>query len=115
MSPQPAGPGPGSPAGAVPYPALLAGLRRFIRTEGQHHLADPNVASIGIGPKVTGGRHTAELAVRFTVVEKHADPAALGSAPVPPSLTLCGVELPTDVVEGDGTLPLRSTDRLRRS
>ena len=88
--------------GDVPYGQLLIGLRRFIRTEGQRYLDDPNVASIGLGWKVTGGRPTGELAVQFTVEEKHGEPAALaalGTHPVPVAITVAGVRVPTDVLE----------------
>jgi len=82
---------------------LLVALREFIRTEGKVHLDDPNVSSIGIGYKTTAGRRTPELCVQFTVVEKHRDPevlAALGTTPVPLTIPIAGIEVPTDVVEG---------------
>ncbi|MGY1706544.1 hypothetical protein ACI79C_18405 [Geodermatophilus sp. SYSU D00697] len=86
----------------VPYEALLTGLRRFIRTEGECYLDDPNVCSIGLGHKVADGRETPELAVQFTVEEKCAEPealTALGTTPVPESITVAGVRIPTDVLE----------------
>ncbi len=86
----------------VPYEDLLAALRRFLRTEGQCYLDDPNVASIGIGYKVTAGRRTPELSVQFTVEEKRVEPealAALGTTPVPEAITVAGVRVPTDVLE----------------
>lgn len=95
-------PGPADPEGAVPYGQLLAGLRRFIRTDGRRFLDDPNVASIGLGYKVTDGRPTTELSVQFTVEEKHPEPealAALGTHPVPETITVAGVQVPTDVLE----------------
>ena len=45
---------------------------------------------------------TPEPAVQFTVAEKSADQeglAALGTTPVPPTITLLGIELVTEVVE----------------
>lgn len=89
------------PAGIVPYRALLLALREFIRTEGQVYLDDPNVSSIGIGYKTTAGRRTTDLCVQFTVVQKHGDPAALAelrTTPVPPVITIAGIDVPTDVV-----------------
>ena len=89
-------------AGIVPYRALLRALREFIRTEGQVYLDDPNVSSIGIGYRTTAGRRTADLCVQFTVVEKRGDPAArsaLRTTPVPPVITIAGIEVPTDVVQ----------------
>jgi endonuclease G len=100
MSRQPIGPA--QPWGDVPYGLLVTGLRRFIRTDGQRYLDDPNVASIGLGWKVTGGRPTDELAVQFTVEEKHVRPealAALGTHPVPVAITVAGVRVRTDVLE----------------
>ncbi|MFP5372522.1 MAG: DNA/RNA non-specific endonuclease, partial [Actinomycetes bacterium] len=100
-----AGPGcrrrPGA-AGTVPYRVLLVALREFLRTDGEVYLDDPNVSSIGIGYKATSGRRTPELCVQFTVHEKHGDAealAALGTTPVPPTLTIAGIDVPTDVVQ----------------
>ncbi|CCH87939.1 DNA/RNA non-specific endonuclease [Modestobacter italicus] len=81
---------------------LLAALRQFIRTKGEDYLRDPNITSIGIGYKVTDGRRTPELSVQFTVNEKRSAPdalRALGTAAVPRSITVDGVEVPTDVLE----------------
>ena len=100
MSTQP--PEPAQPRGEVSYGQLLTGLRRFLRTDGRRYLDDPNVSSIGLGYKVTDGRPTTELAVQFTVEEKHAEPealAALGTSPVPEAITVAGVRVPTDVLE----------------
>ena len=93
---------PGHPCRDVPYGQLLAGLRRFLRTDGAHHLDDPNVVSVGLGYKVTGGRWTPELAVQFTVREKRGEPevlAALGTTPIPETITVAGVRVRTDVLE----------------
>lgn len=84
------------------YEHLLAALRRFIRTEGEAYLADPNITSIGIGYKVTDGRQTPDLSVQFTVGRKLAERQALeslGTAVVPETITLDGVDVPTDVLE----------------
>ncbi|MGM1058596.1 DNA/RNA non-specific endonuclease [Saccharothrix sp. Mg75] len=78
-------------------------LRQFVRTRGADFLRDPNVSSIGIGHKVAGGRVTDEVAVQFTVRQK-ADPealAALGTAPLPDSVVVDGVTVPTDVLQRD--------------
>ena len=95
-------PAPADPWGDVSYRQLLTGLRRFLRTDGRRHLDDPNVASVGLGYKVTGGRPTAELSVQFTVEEKRVGRealAALGTHPVPEAVTVAGVRVPTDVLE----------------
>jgi endonuclease G, mitochondrial len=88
--------------GAAAEKDLLAALRQFIRTKGADYLQDPNISSIGIGYKVTDGRRTPELSVQFTVNEKHSAPdalEALGTSALPPSITVNGVEVPTDVLE----------------
>ncbi|MEV0676354.1 DNA/RNA non-specific endonuclease [Actinosynnema sp. NPDC050436] len=82
---------------------LSASLRRFVRTKGAEFLRDDNVSSIGIGYKVEGGRRTDEIAVQFTVKQK-AEPealGALGTALLPESITVDGVEVPTDVLQRD--------------
>ncbi|MEU4804704.1 DNA/RNA non-specific endonuclease [Actinosynnema sp. NPDC023587] len=78
-------------------------LRRFVRTRGSDFLRDHNVSSIGIGYKVEGGRPTGEIAVQFTVKRK-AEPealGALGTALLPETVVVDGVEVPTDVLERD--------------
>ncbi|MGW0828658.1 DNA/RNA non-specific endonuclease [Streptomyces sp. NPDC002845] len=80
---------------------LIASLRRYIRTRGPELLADPNVTSVGIGHKVTGGRRGKQVALQFTVACK-AEPEALEAlhtAPIPQTVTVDGVEVPTDVIE----------------
>src|SRR5688500_20298043 len=83
------------------YEQLLAALRRFIRTEGDAYLADPNITSIGIGCKITEGRRTPEISVQFTVEKKVAEPAsldALGTRAVPESSDIDGAAGPTGVL-----------------
>ena len=111
---------PGSAQGPdeVPYAELLRALRRFLRTEGERYLDDPNVASVGIGPKVTDGCRTPELSVQFVVEEKLADPgdlAARGTTPVPDAITIAGIRVPTDVLECTGAPAGRAGPAGRRS
>ena len=90
------------PDSGAPEKELIAELRQFIRTKGEDYLRDPNISSIGIGYKVTDGKHTPEISVQFSVNEKHATPealGALGTTKVPESITIGGVEVPTDVLE----------------
>ncbi|QFZ18172.1 DNA/RNA non-specific endonuclease [Saccharothrix syringae] len=78
-------------------------LRQFVRTKGAGYLRDPNVSSIGIGYKVSGGRTTAEVAIQFTVRQK-AEPedlGALGTALLPDVIEVDGVPVPTDVLQRD--------------
>jgi endonuclease G len=86
---------------AEPSEKMSAALREFIRTEGSSYLRDPNVSSIGIGYKVRDGKQTNELSIQFTVNTK-ATPEALGeldTKELPKSITVAGVEIPTDVIE----------------
>ncbi|MFD4351484.1 DNA/RNA non-specific endonuclease [Nocardia sp. NPDC058518] len=81
---------------------LLAALRKFIRTKGEDFLADPNISSIGVGYKQVDGKPTTEISVQFTVNEKLSEPEALeaaGTTPIPESITVDGVQVPTDVLE----------------
>ncbi|MBB5960158.1 endonuclease G [Saccharothrix tamanrassetensis] len=83
--------------------ALTASLRRFVRTKGADFLRDGNVSSIGIGYKVEDGQPTDRIAIQFTVKQK-AEPealGALGTALLPETITVDGVEVPTDVLERD--------------
>ena len=81
---------------------LAVALRKFIRIKGADYLDDPNVSSVGVGYKHVDGKPTGELAVQFTVNEKVSEPEALealGTSPLPESITVNGVEVPTDVIE----------------
>ncbi|WP_026421988.1 DNA/RNA non-specific endonuclease [Actinokineospora inagensis] len=80
---------------------LTGALRDFVRTRGAAYLADPNVTSIGIGHKVVDGRHTDQVAVQFTVGTKVSLEAlpGLNTTALPESITVAGVEVPTDVLE----------------
>ena len=80
---------------------LHASLRRFVRAQGSEYLRDPNISSIGIGYKMRDGKPTAEVAIQFTVASK-AEPEALrtmDTTPIPPTITVDGVEVPTDVLQ----------------
>lgn len=81
---------------------LLASLRQFIRTKGADYLEDPNISSIGVGHKITDGKPTGEIALQFTVDKKMAEPEALESLhtePIPQTIVVDGVAVPTDVIE----------------
>ncbi|GAA1275458.1 DNA/RNA non-specific endonuclease [Saccharothrix xinjiangensis] len=84
-------------------------LRQFVRTKGAGYLSDPNVSSIGIGHKVSGGRTTDEVAIQFTVRRKAApeELAALGTAPLPAVIEVDGVAVPTDVLQRDYRVEFR--------
>jgi endonuclease G, mitochondrial len=80
---------------------LHASLRRFMRAQGAGYLRDPNISSIGVGYKIRGGRATDELAIQFTVASKAVPEAlnAMDTTPIPETITVDGVVVPTDVVE----------------
>ncbi|MFI2437237.1 DNA/RNA non-specific endonuclease [Streptomyces sp. NPDC018693] len=80
---------------------LLASLRQYIRSKGPHLLDDPNITSVGVGRKVTGDQPGGEIALQFTVATK-AEPdvlESLGTTLIPDTITVDGVEVPTDVIE----------------
>jgi endonuclease G len=80
---------------------MHAALRRFIRTRGSGYLRDPNITSIGVGYKRVGGKATKDIAIQFTVAEK-AQPeilASMDTTPIPETITVEGVDVPTDVVQ----------------
>lgn len=76
-------------------------LRTFLRHRGKDFLADPNITSVGIGYKIREGRRTETVAVQFTVEAKvdEGDIERLGSTPIPETVLVERIEVPTDVVE----------------
>lgn len=82
---------------------MLASLRQFIRTKGANYLEDPNITSIGVGLKVVNGKSTGGISIQFTVGEKAAPEAleSLSTTPIPKSILIDGVSVPTDVIERD--------------
>jgi endonuclease G len=100
--PQRASGGPQPDVAAGADRKLLAALRQFIRTRGEDYLRDPNISSIGIGYKITDGKRTPDISVQFTVNHKESVPEALeslGTTELPESITIDGVEVPTDIIE----------------
>ncbi|MCY9784362.1 DNA/RNA non-specific endonuclease [Nocardiopsis sp. EMB25] len=90
-----------SSEGAPDQSELIAALKKFIRTQGEGYLRDPNVSSIGIARKTTDSRPEGEIALQFTV-DKKAQPEqleALGTKKLPESITVDGVEVPTEVLQ----------------
>ncbi|MFD4601674.1 DNA/RNA non-specific endonuclease [Streptomyces sp. NPDC058464] len=80
---------------------LIESLKQYIRTRGPDLLADPNVSSVGIGHKLKNGTRGKQIALQFTV-DRKAEPEALealGTTRIPESITVDGVEVPTDVIE----------------
>lgn len=81
--------------------ALLDGMREYVRARASQYLDDPNITSVGIGYKHVDGKPTSELAVQFTVAAK-AVPESLGAlntVPIPASIEINGVPVPTDVIQ----------------
>src|SRR4051812_20535340 len=80
---------------------LIESLKQYIRTRGPDLLADPNVSSVGIGHKIKNGTRGKQVALQFTVKSK-AEPEALealGTTRIPETITVDGVDVPTDVIE----------------
>jgi endonuclease G len=85
-------------------------LRRFIRSQGENYLRDPNVNSIGIGYKIrteteSGApveKKTKDISIQFTVGTKGGSALeleALETRELPKTIMVEGVEVPTDVIE----------------
>lgn len=80
---------------------FMESLKRYVRTEGKEYLRDGNITSVGIGYKQVDGKPTKEVAIQFTVDTK-AVPEALDELEtelIPPTITVDGVEVPTDVIQ----------------
>ncbi|MER5526326.1 DNA/RNA non-specific endonuclease [Streptomyces sp. NPDC002677] len=80
---------------------LIESLKQYIRTRGPDLLADPNVSSVGIGHKLKNGTRGKQIALQFTVKQK-AEPEALealGTTRIPETVTVDGVEVPTDIIQ----------------
>jgi endonuclease G, mitochondrial len=78
-----------------------AAIEAAVRQVADEYLGDPNITSIGVGYKVSGGKPTDELALQFTVKTKFA-PQGLEAAPtrpIPDVIIANGIRFPTDVVE----------------
>ncbi|WP_116245816.1 DNA/RNA non-specific endonuclease [Nocardiopsis sp. FIRDI 009] len=91
-----------TPPAAVPDQSeLIAALKKFIRIHGEDYLRDPNVTSVGIAHKTRDGEDEGGVALQFTV-DRKAQPEeleALGTKKLPESVTVDGVEVPTDVLQ----------------
>lgn len=78
-------------------------LIEVLRARAQRWLRDPNVTSIGVGPRLVGGRPTGELSIQVSVAEKIRNAkqlAARGFKQLPRTLrSPDGREIPIDVVE----------------
>ncbi|GGN95347.1 hypothetical protein GCM10011579_095820 [Streptomyces albiflavescens] len=88
---------------------LIDSLGQYIRTRGPDLLKDPNVSSVGIGHKVKNGTRGKQVVLQFTVKSK-AEPEALealGTTRIPETITVDGVEVPTDVIERSYTAHFR--------
>nr|MCU0904799.1 DNA/RNA non-specific endonuclease [Tabrizicola sp.] len=73
-----------------------AALRSFIRAKGEGYLKDPNITSIGIGPKNGDG----PVCIQFTVGEKGESAIEeLGSNRIPETIEVDGHQVLTDVIE----------------
>ena len=76
-------------------------LKQAAREAADLYLDHPNVTSVGIGRKIEGGKPTGALCIQFTVGRKIAPQGLVeeGIPPLPKSITVDGVTIPTDVVE----------------
>jgi endonuclease G len=76
---------------------LLEALRDHIRARGNDYLKDPNITSVGVGPK----NGTGPISLQFTVGEKGTSALeSLETEQIPETITLAnGTVVPTDVIE----------------
>lgn len=76
-------------------------LRAYVRNEAVKFLDDPNVTSVGVGYKHTGGKQTREVCIQFTVRSKLPEPEmeAVGTTLLPKTVIIGGQEVATDVLE----------------
>lgn len=86
----------------TPSEATIGQMRDWIRRWGRLYLTDPNVTSVGIGYKETGGERTEQLCLQFTVGEK-LDQATLGTVEagtreLPERVSIGAAQVPTDVL-----------------
>lgn len=79
----------------------LERIKRLIRAKGEALLNLPNVTSVGVGYKMTGGKRTTQPALQFSVDRKIVLQvlAAEGVAAIPTAIEFEGVSIPTDVVQ----------------
>lgn len=94
----------------MPKSITVEALKPYVRKIAPYFLDKPNVTSVGIGYKQVAGKPTKQLCVQFTVGKKAAPEAleALGTERLPETLTVNGVEVPTDVLERDYDAHLRA-------
>jgi endonuclease G, mitochondrial len=84
-----------------PSDELMESLKRYVRTKGADYLRHNNITSVGVGYKQKDGKPTKQVAIQFTVGRKAApeELAALDTVPIPESIVIDGVTVPTDVVQ----------------
>lgn len=102
-------------------PKFMEQLKQFVRTKGMDYLRDHNISSVGIGYKRKDGKPTDEISIQFTVDQKASPEVleAIGTTPIPESIVIDGVEVPTDVIqrnyEPDFRLVAEATPSARKS
>jgi endonuclease G len=76
-------------------------VQAAVRQVADEYLRDPNITSVGIGYKESGGQPTGELVLKFTVGQKVAPELlqTVPTRPIPETITANGIEFETDVVE----------------
>jgi len=78
-------------------------LRDYVRANAEYYLKDPNISSIGVGHKITGGKRSKTVSIQFTVRKKVAglQIESIDSKPIPKTVVINGRPVPTDVIERD--------------
>lgn len=76
-------------------------LKFFVRSQAKTFLGKPNINSVGIGYKISGGKRTKQLSIQFTVDEKIALEGleSIGAEEIPKEFVIDNIRIPTDVIE----------------
>ncbi len=76
-------------------------VQAAVRQVADEYLTDPNITSVGIGYKLTGGKQTGRLSLQFTVGKKVGLEAveSVSGRTIPTELEANGIRFDTDVVE----------------
>ena len=82
----------------------IEALGRYVRRTAAAWLRQPNVTSMGVGVKSTGGQATGELCIQFTVGRKAGLEVLreLGLRELPRTLVVDGVAVEGTHILGDG-------------
>jgi endonuclease G len=92
-------------------------LKSFVRKIAPAYLNQQNINSVGIGYKIKGGKVTDQLSIQFTVNEKIGLESleSINEEPIPESIDIDGVEVPTDVIQRNFKINLKTQEEKIKS